>query len=107
MSRIATCVACGRVFARADDETWKVRCRACWLAAKDVIPTTGGEASAILDNIEAHLRLLIQLCHPDRHGGSAAANDATVWLIGLRERIAQWKQDAKQRQQARQPRVAS
>lgn len=27
---------------------------------------------------------LIQLCHPDKHGGSVAANTATVWLLGQR-----------------------
>ena len=27
---------------------------------------------------------LIQLCHPDRHGNSEAANTATVWLLGQR-----------------------
>lgn len=25
-------------------------------------------------------RRLVQLCHPDKHGGSAAANNATQWL---------------------------
>jgi hypothetical protein len=28
-------------------------------------------------------RLLVQLCHPDRHGGSEAANKATRWLLSL------------------------
>ncbi len=32
------------------------------------------------------LRMLIQLAHPDRHGGSQAANDATAWLLALRKR---------------------
>ena len=27
---------------------------------------------------------LIQLCHPDKHSGSEAANKATVWLLGLK-----------------------
>lgn len=29
-------------------------------------------------------RRLIQLCHPDKHGGSAAANEATRWLLEAR-----------------------
>ena len=32
-----------------------------------------------------YLPRLIQLCHPDRHGGSEAANKATVWLLGLKK----------------------
>ena len=30
------------------------------------------------------LRRLIQLCHPDRHGGSDAARLATLWLLEQR-----------------------
>ena len=32
-----------------------------------------------------YLPRLIQLCHPDRHGGSEASNRATVWLLGLKK----------------------
>jgi hypothetical protein len=32
------------------------------------------------------LKALVQLCHPDRHGNSQAANDATVWLLAQRKR---------------------
>ena len=32
-----------------------------------------------------YLPRLIQLCHPDRHGGSEAANRATVWLLALKK----------------------
>ena len=34
-----------------------------------------------------YLPRLIQLCHPDRHGGSEAANKATVWLLALKKSI--------------------
>jgi hypothetical protein len=30
------------------------------------------------------LRRLIQLCHPDKHGGSAIATEATSWLLKQR-----------------------
>lgn len=30
------------------------------------------------------LRQLLQLCHPDRHGGSRAATEATQWLLEQR-----------------------
>lgn len=29
---------------------------------------------------------LIRLCHPDRHGGSKAANEVTSWLLEQRQR---------------------
>lgn len=32
------------------------------------------------------LKVLIQLAHPDRHGNSQAANDATVWLLSQRKK---------------------
>jgi hypothetical protein len=32
-----------------------------------------------------YLPRLIQLCQPDRHGGSEAANKATVWLLALKK----------------------
>jgi len=32
-----------------------------------------------------YLPRLIQLCHPDRHGGSEAANKATFWLLALKK----------------------
>jgi hypothetical protein len=31
------------------------------------------------------IRLLLQLCHPDKHNGSAASEKATQLLLGLRE----------------------
>jgi len=41
--------------------------------------TASGEISGEM------LRRLIQLCHPDRHGGSDAARKATTFLLSLRE----------------------
>jgi len=35
------------------------------------------------------LRQLLQLCHPDRHAGSAASTEATRWLLEQRERLAE------------------
>jgi hypothetical protein len=34
---------------------------------------------------ELDIRLLLQLCHPDKHNGSAASEKATQLLLGLRE----------------------
>lgn len=35
----------------------------------------------------ATLRRLLQLCHPDRHGGSALATETTAWLLDQRRMI--------------------
>lgn len=32
----------------------------------------------------SRVRQLIQLCHPDRHGGSPTSVEVTQWLLGLR-----------------------
>jgi hypothetical protein len=40
--------------------------------------------SALPADWKAQLSRLIQLCHPDKHSGSDAANAATVWLLGLK-----------------------
>lgn len=37
---------------------------------------------------EDKLRLLIQLAHPDKHGGSRAATEITSWLLSLRRAAA-------------------
>lgn len=41
-------------------------------------------ASALMIPAEQMKRLL-QLCHPDKHDGSQAANEATRWLLSLRQ----------------------
>ena len=48
----------------------------------------GAWGSAEADGFEAQLPRLLQLCHPDRHGGSKAANLATSWLLKARERLS-------------------
>ena len=46
-------------------------------------PTPSGSGSGA--GIPADmLRRLIQLCHPDKHGGSAASTKATEYLLSLR-----------------------
>jgi hypothetical protein len=44
-------------------------------------------ADPIATELSAHLPLLIQLAHPDRHGGSQAATRATQWLLAMRKRL--------------------
>ena len=43
--------------------------------------------SALADELREMLPRLRQLCHPDRHDGSVAANRASQWLNGLRSRL--------------------
>lgn len=48
---------------------------------------TRAKSGSLPADLKQQLPRLIQLCHPDRHGGSAAANTATVWLLGLKRSI--------------------
>ncbi len=79
------CAKCGRTFEREASETWKRLCFPCWKAGKDAAdkPTPAPAAPMPIDPVM--LRRLIQLCHPDRHGGSEAASVATTWLLKQRE----------------------
>lgn len=45
------------------------------------------ERASIADGLYEHLPRLRQLCHPDRHNGSLAANNASQWLNAIRERL--------------------
>lgn len=99
----AYCTDCRVTFDRPEEEPWKHRCLACWRASKtppdarDVWYMRGyfaGKAEAaattepapsILD--AAHIRKLLQLCHPDRHGGSELAVKATQWLLECRRDV--------------------
>ena len=64
-----------RVFIQ--NQPWKLQCVTCYLARK-----AKATPSAPID--QAMLRRLVQLCHPDRHGNSEAANIATSWLLELK-----------------------
>jgi len=37
---------------------------------------------------KGRIRKLLQLCHPDRHDNSTAANEATAWLLEQRKRLS-------------------
>ena len=96
----ANCTDCGALFSRAADEGWKRRCLGCWKASKAPSRADAGEfvrgyragyeagqASAAARNTpkpepldKARVRQLLQLCHPDRHGGSDLAQRVTQWL---------------------------
>jgi len=42
---------------------------------------------------DRRIRQLLQLAHPDKHNGSAAANDATAWLLEQRNHLT-WERSA-------------
>ena len=111
----ATCEECGGTFPRAPGESWKRLCLPCWKAspaARRAAPDTLAQLTAELAEARAErdrlrlrvlaleldaqrakpegippemLRRLVRLCHPDRHGSSKAANEATAWLLEQRE----------------------
>lgn len=107
----ATCEECGDTFIRAPGESWKRLCLSCWKAtpaakkaARDKLAQLTAELAetrAERDRLRLRvltlehadtpppippemLRRLVRLCHPDRHGGSEAANEATAWLLAQR-----------------------
>jgi hypothetical protein len=106
-----TCRQCGNEFYA--DQPWKRVCFDCWkeskkqsgqwrggtsqgwpgqdhhemLALKAKIASLewqllAAQASSIPPDM---LRRIIQLCHPDKHNNSAAATEATQWLLKQRQ----------------------
>src|SRR5262245_27543156 len=98
---IRACIDCGRQF-RADME-WKIRCLACWREARDRGQSRAAEIRALREQVELlrselaqgnrssasyrldrqRVRQLLQLCHPDRHGGSPLSTEVSKWLNRL------------------------
>lgn len=86
----ATCIVCGGSFHRDEADAWKVRCLPCWQASKRRTQREqprDDHAMQIRDELAANLRVLLQLTHPDRHNGSAAATRATQWLLQVQQRL--------------------
>ncbi|MEO6269838.1 MAG: hypothetical protein ABIP08_06005 [Lautropia sp.] len=88
---------------READEAWKTRCLSCWKRSKapkprddrDLWYRRGFEAGlaetaalqeAAPGRLDAALiRQLLQLTHPDKHGGSKLATKVTARLLDLRK----------------------
>jgi hypothetical protein len=80
-ARYSTCPTCRQAYYQ--DEPWKRVCTSCYFERKARTATPA--PPAIAAPIEpGMLRRLIQLCHPDKHGGSEAATEATRYLLALR-----------------------
>ncbi len=83
---IAHCVDCGGMFTREADATWKRLCLPCWRRTKAVADPLR-TAPTVQELDRQRVRQLLQLCHPDRHGGSPLAQTITQWLLQLKTRI--------------------
>ena len=91
------CPGCGSLFLRKVNERWKRVCLDCYIASKEgqrsreqrrereEPPRRPSEPSGGTMDGEM-LRRLLQLCHPDKHGGSESAIKATQWLLAQRKR---------------------
>lgn len=114
---MATCKQCGNPFNRDIDEAWKTLCFPCWKQSKRPRPladyfTLWQRATAEADRLAVALEAikrematpspmvaefreqlprLIQLCHPDRHGGSEGSTRVTAWLLDMRKRLGGWQ----------------
>jgi hypothetical protein len=83
----AICPTCGNPYFK--DQPWKKTYLNCWRKRKNadtsherVIFQPVTEQPAIPADMLARL---IRLCHPDKHGNSEAANQATAYLLAQRE----------------------
>ena len=91
-----TCRTCGAGF--TTDKDWAKQCLPCWrdrrnggqadddlTRARERIKELEWElkaASRSTPGLDATMRRrLIQLCHPDKHRGSVASQEATKWLL--------------------------
>lgn len=93
---MARCVSCG---ANAGPEEWRKWCKRCYALNKreeedqlrQQLAYYRSECERLhtelmfAEGIPADkLKLLIQLCHPDKHNGSKASNSITQWLLERR-----------------------
>jgi hypothetical protein len=79
----ATCPTCGKTYHQ--DHAWKKVCLSCYLTSKGkTAPTTAARLVLPTPIDPTMLRRLVQLCHPDRHSNSDAANTATRYLLALK-----------------------
>jgi len=85
----------------AGPEPWRTLCRRCYLKKDDELEAQRDKLLeenarlrfALRDRpkpppaglTQERIRTLIRLCHPDKHGGSEAANEITTWLLTMRK----------------------
>jgi hypothetical protein len=76
----SSCPRCDRA-----KREWADLCWRCWTDDRIADAEARGYAAGMLAVLDpTRIRQLLQLCHPDKHSGSAAATDATRWLLEQR-----------------------
>ena len=68
-----------------DDEILEWRVKYEMLQYQQGFSSRFGGGSGLPGDWQKQLPRLIQLCHPDKHGNSAAATELTQWLLKLRK----------------------
>jgi hypothetical protein len=86
MFESAQCTLCDKVFVRESSNRRKRLCLDCWRQKNGLSREAGSHSAGAAGIDTVMLRRLLQLCHPDRHGGSEASHTATQWLLTLRQR---------------------
>jgi len=77
------CKNCGEPFER--DQPWKTYCIPCFIKIKKAQDEPQEVIVQRVHIPDEMLMRIIRLCHPDRHNNSAASNEATKYLLELRE----------------------
>lgn len=80
------CEECGIDFKSSRE--WSTLCKACWKDSQGFDQDATTQASTVPQPFipDEMLKRILQLCHPDRHGGSEASHKATQWLLDQRRR---------------------
>lgn len=76
-----SCKQCGDIF--FCDQEWKKICIECWKKNKNISTDKSQQSSICIDS--EMLKILIRLCHPDKHGNNEMSNKATSYLLSLRK----------------------
>jgi hypothetical protein len=101
--QLAQCLYCGEAFIPKGH--WQQVCYPCYKGYKtgqtpppwqtiaqqqawiNLLARELAETRQHLSDFQNNLPRLLQLCHPDRHGGSQAANHVTRWLLEQRQQL--------------------
>lgn len=83
---LVRCADCSKEFVAK--ERWMVRCYPCWQKrSKPSKPSAAvqDKFDKIFDEVKRNVRELIQLCHPDKHGGSELSHKMTKMLLQIKQ----------------------
>ena len=87
----AGCRDCGARFQTTERLLWWP---SCWARRQREFQqkyqqnaSPGPQTPGACGELPKRLRGLIQLCHPDRHGGSELATTITQWLVKVRQEL--------------------